>query len=171
MTGDEVERGPLMTPADIQAALDEVFDQAIVFHSFTDYMRDYEVITYSVADPTTGIKPAFDRYLFTNCVSATTTTTLDAEGWSRSLDDHLTTREAMNDAQDGYVWGVRWQCNYPGAEAVEESEAASEWTRQLGIRFVSTVWSANGHRIELLHSGLTVSRIDAGYAPFIATHD
>jgi hypothetical protein len=25
----------------MQAALDEVFDQAVVYHGFTDYMRDY----------------------------------------------------------------------------------------------------------------------------------
>jgi hypothetical protein len=41
----------LMNSEDIQRALDDVFDQAIVFHCFTDYMRDYEIITYSVADP------------------------------------------------------------------------------------------------------------------------
>ena len=41
----------LMNSEDIQRALDDVFDQAIVFHCFTDYMGDYEIITYSVADP------------------------------------------------------------------------------------------------------------------------
>jgi hypothetical protein len=29
--------------ADIQTAFDDVFDQAIVFHGFADYMRDYDV--------------------------------------------------------------------------------------------------------------------------------
>ena len=31
----------------IQAAFDDVFDQAIVFHGFADYMRDYEVFVYA----------------------------------------------------------------------------------------------------------------------------
>jgi hypothetical protein len=29
--------------AKIQAAFDDAFDQAIIFHGFADYMRDYEV--------------------------------------------------------------------------------------------------------------------------------
>jgi len=28
--------------SEIQAAFDDVFDQAIIFHGFADYMRDYE---------------------------------------------------------------------------------------------------------------------------------
>ena len=47
-----------MNSEQIHLALDNVFDQAIVFHSFTDYMRDYEVITLSVADPRSG-DPAY----------------------------------------------------------------------------------------------------------------
>jgi hypothetical protein len=43
---------------EIDAALQDVFDQAIVFHSYTDYMRDYEIVTFSVADPSTGIPPS-----------------------------------------------------------------------------------------------------------------
>ena len=31
--------------AALQSLLDEVFDQALVYHGFTDYMRDYEIIT------------------------------------------------------------------------------------------------------------------------------
>ena len=31
------------------------FDQALVFHGVTDYMRDYEVFIYATADPRTGI--------------------------------------------------------------------------------------------------------------------
>jgi hypothetical protein len=37
---------PIMWEVDIseiQAAFDDVFDQAVVFHGFADYMRDYDV--------------------------------------------------------------------------------------------------------------------------------
>jgi hypothetical protein len=34
-----------------------VLDQAIVFHGFADYMRDYEVFIYATSDPRTGIRP------------------------------------------------------------------------------------------------------------------
>ncbi|WFE38084.1 hypothetical protein [Micromonospora sp. WMMD998] len=34
----------------LDRALDEVFDQAVVYHAHTDYMRDYEVVLYATAD-------------------------------------------------------------------------------------------------------------------------
>jgi tRNA C32,U32 (ribose-2'-O)-methylase TrmJ len=40
----------------IAEAFDDVFDQAIVFHGFTDCIRDYDVIVYATADPRTGIE-------------------------------------------------------------------------------------------------------------------
>ena len=39
---------------EIQAALDDECDQAILFHGFADYMRDYEVFIYATADPCCG---------------------------------------------------------------------------------------------------------------------
>ncbi|WP_230462284.1 hypothetical protein [Micromonospora sp. CP22] len=50
--------------ATLKQALDDVFDQVLVYHGFTDYMRDYEVIVYATADPRSGIAPAYLRYLF-----------------------------------------------------------------------------------------------------------
>jgi len=38
----------------IQAAFYDVFDQAVLFHGFTDYMRDYDVFVYAAADPRAG---------------------------------------------------------------------------------------------------------------------
>lgn len=76
-----------MDRAAMQAALDEVFDQALVYHGYTDYMRDYELITYAVADPRTGIQPSYERYLFRYCVEVTITSTLTPETWRQSLDD------------------------------------------------------------------------------------
>lgn len=78
-----------MEAATLQQALDDIFDQAIVYHAFTDYLRDYEVIVHAVADPRTGIPPAYLRYLFRNCVQADVETAVGAEAWRRSLDDRL----------------------------------------------------------------------------------
>jgi len=72
----------------MQRAFDDVFDQALIFHGFTDYMRDYEVITYSTASPSTGIAPAFDRYLFQYCVQAKVSSSVSpatADLWSREV--------------------------------------------------------------------------------------
>ena len=46
----------------IQAAFDDVFDQAMMFHGFADYMRDHEVFIYATADPRTGTRPEHLRY-------------------------------------------------------------------------------------------------------------
>ncbi|WP_435796265.1 YxiG-like protein [Micromonospora chersina] len=35
--------------------LDDVFDQAVLYHAFTDYMRDYEAIVYVPAAPSTRV--------------------------------------------------------------------------------------------------------------------
>ena len=47
-------------------AFDDVFDQALVFHGITDYMRDYDVFVYATTDPRTGISR-------TTCVTASST--------------------------------------------------------------------------------------------------
>jgi hypothetical protein len=54
----------------IQEAFDDVFEQAVLFHGFTDYMRDYDVFVYVTADPRTGIRPEHLRYRFIHCVRA-----------------------------------------------------------------------------------------------------
>ncbi|MGC9671579.1 hypothetical protein ACNTMW_34190 [Planosporangium sp. 12N6] len=76
-----------MEIAQLRQALDDVFDQAVVYYAYTDYMRDYEVIVYATADPRTGIQPAHLRYLFKYCVEAETRTALRPETWRTSLDE------------------------------------------------------------------------------------
>jgi hypothetical protein len=156
--------------AQIQAALDDVFDQAIVFHAYTDYMRDYEIITYATADPRTGIAPAYDRYLFRYCVEAEAITALGPDIWSRSLDERLIEYDTGKDL-DGYVWGVRWQCLYPGAKIIPNSERAKRWSDELGLPFHEVRIETNGHNLTLVFADLHVTKAAAGYAPFIVDRD
>src|SRR5580658_2218683 len=102
-----------MDVAVLERALDDIFDQALMYHAFTDYMRDYEVIVYATADPRTGIAPAHLRYLFRYCVEARSRTTLPPDTWRSSLDERLIDH-AIGADLDGYVWGVKWQSLYPG---------------------------------------------------------
>src|SRR5689334_5876588 len=106
-----------MDGREIQAAFDEVFDQAIVFHGFADYMRDYDVFVYTTADPRTGIVPKHLRYRFKHCVRVSSTSALSPEVWMASLDDRLIDYEQGRDL-DGYVWGVKWQALFPGMRLV-----------------------------------------------------
>ena len=109
----------------LREAFDEVLDQAIVFHGFADYMRDYDIYIYATADPRTGIAPEHLRYRFTHCVRATVTTAVRRDVWAHSLDDELTDYDTWlgSGEPEGYVWGVKWQCLYPGMSLRPETDA------------------------------------------------
>lgn len=149
----------------IQAAFEDVFDQALVFHGFTDYMRDYEMVLQLSADPRTGIPTEFVRFVFVNCVQANVSTALTPEIWSHSLDERLIDYQSGSELE-GYVWGVKWQMLYPGFALVPSSETARSWSSKLGIPFHEAEVGTNGHNLNLVFSDLRVEKVTAGYAPF-----
>ncbi|MHA4813358.1 YxiG-like protein [Streptomyces aculeolatus] len=155
-----------MDAAVLAQMLDEIFDHAVVHHGYTNYMRDYEVIVYTAADPSTGVAPSHLRYLFRYCVEARCETSVSAEIWRVSLDDRLIDYET-GVGLDGYVWGVKWHSLYPGAELLPESEATRRWSTALGIDFHEVRIETNAHNVTLLFSDLQVSELPAGYAPFV----
>ena len=155
-----------MDTSEIQVAFDDAFHQAIVFHGFADYTRDYEVFIYTTDDPRTGIQPEHLRYRFTHCVRATVTTALSPEIWRRSLDERLVDYAQGRDL-DGYVWGVKWQALYPGMKLLPGSAEAERWSRVLGLPFHEAVIETNGQNISLVFSDLTVHTVDPGHAPFV----
>lgn len=164
---------PIMVPqndfvdaVEIAQALDEVFDQGIVYHGFADYMRDYDIFIYATADPRTGIKPEYLRYRFKYCVRATATTALPVEVWARSLDDRLTNYETGGD-MDGYVWGVCWQELYPGAKLQLDSDEAQAWSAHLDRPFYEAKIETNGHNLSLIFADLEVEPVEAGVTPFV----
>ncbi len=152
--------------AGMQRAIAHMLDRALVFHGYTSYMRDYEMLTYSSADPEPGSPPAFDRYLFRYCVEVAVTTTVAPETWRISLDDRLIDYHGGADL-DGYVWGVKWQELYPGARLVPASARAASWSEAIGIAFHEAIVEGNGHKIELVFSELEVTPVQPGYAPFV----
>ncbi|MDT0529157.1 hypothetical protein RM555_09150 [Micromonospora sp. DSM 115977] len=159
-----------MEIAELRRALDDVFDQAVVYHAYTNYMRDYEVIVYVTADPRTGIQPVHFRYLFKHCVQAEASTALSPDTWRNSLDERLTDPHIGPDL-DGYVWAVRWQALYPGAQLVAESQRAHEWAGHIGIDFHKVRIEMNGHNLNLIFSELEVSEVPLGYAPYLVAED
>ncbi|WP_207568171.1 YxiG-like protein [Plantibacter elymi (nom. nud.)] len=152
-----------MEISEMQAAFDDAFDQAVVFHGFTEYMRDYEMIVQIVAAPSTGIPMRSLRYLFVNCVQADVSTVLPPDLWARSLDDRLL---ELGSDLDGYVWGVREQGLYPGFELMPDSEIARSWSTSVGIPFHELRLMSNAHDISLVFSDLRVTELAPGYAPF-----
>jgi len=159
-----------MDTAQLRQALDDVFDQAVVYHAYTDYMRDYEVIVYATSDSRTGIPPAHLRYLFKYCVQADTRTTLRPETWRVSLDDRLTDARIGPDL-DGYVWAVRWQALYPGARLITDSARARDWAERIGIDFHEICFEMNGQYLTLIFHDLEVTDAPIGYTPYTITAD
>jgi hypothetical protein len=151
--------------SEIQHLLDEVSDQAVMYHAFVDYMRDYEVIVYRKTDPRSGIPTVYLRYLFKTCVQATVETALAPSTWATSLDERLV-ESRTGKGLDGYVWGVRWQELYPGGRVVSESPKATEWSAALGLAFHEVELKTNAHRISLIFSELEATEIDESYRPF-----
>jgi hypothetical protein len=166
LAGPWVRDHPGMDTTEIQSAFDDVFDQAVIFHGFADYMRDYEVFIYATADPRTSIRPEHLRYRFKHCVRAMAATALSTQIWKRSLDERLVDYERGREL-DGYVWGVKWQVLYPGMKLVHGSADAARWSHELGIPFHEAAIETNGHNISLIFSDLAVDTVDAGYAPFV----
>jgi hypothetical protein len=153
-----------MDPAQLQQALDDTFDQALLRHGFVDYMRDYELIIHATADPSTGIEPTELRYLFRYCVQANCTTTVPASTWKDSLDDRLINYDTGADL-DGYVWGVSWQCLYPGATLITDSSTARQWATAVGIDFHEVRIQTNAHHLTLIFSDLQVQQLPARSQP------
>jgi hypothetical protein len=160
------DRNPVVDSAELQLLLDDIFDQGLVFHGFTDYMRDYELIAYCTADPRTGIRPTHRRYLFKYCVQALIGTAVPEEVWADSLDEELVEPAVPTLDSTGYVWGVRWQMLYPGPKVVEDLEPARRWSAALAIDFHEVDIFTNGHNINLVFSDLQVTEVDEGYSPF-----
>ena len=100
---------------DIKRALDEVFDQAVVFDGFVDYMRDYDVYIHATANPRTGIAPERFLYRFTHCVHSTVTAAVRRDVWPRSLGDQFTDHKEWlrSGAPQGFVLGVSGRATTP----------------------------------------------------------
>jgi hypothetical protein len=154
--------------AAIGALLDEVSDQAIVFHGFTDYTRDYEVVFYRVADPAAGVDPGLVRFLFKHCVVAEVETTVSPKVWRESLDERLVDSRSGLDLP-GHAWAVKWHGNHPGVTAVYGSERAQEWVEQVGVPFSEVTIETDAHRITLVFSELVVIENPGEYVPYRLT--
>ncbi|MET9840388.1 hypothetical protein ABZZ01_21750 [Streptomyces virginiae] len=152
-----------MDTAELQRTLNEHIEALVVHHGYTTYMRDYEVIINVWNGPESP--STYVRYLFRYCVEARCETFLPMETWQASLDDRLLDRD--NESGPGeYVWGANYHELY-GAELRPKSEAASRWSKAVGIDFHEVHIETNAHDLTLLFSDLEVSEVPVGYAPFI----
>lgn len=160
-----------MNQTELVEALDELFDRQLLFHGFTDYMRDYELFVYETVDPRSGHVPRHRRFLFRICPEVAVGSRVPPETWARSLGDDLVAASHVSMDSTGYIWGVRGQEIYPGASLVQGSERARTWTERVGIPFFEARIEANAHVISLVFSALSVEDVAAGHCPYCVSED
>lgn len=157
-----------MERADLDSVLAQLFDRELLFHGFTPYMRDYELVVYESVDPNPkyGLVPRHLRFLFRYCTEAAVHSRVRPDVWARSFSDDLLASRHVSRESTGYVWGVEAQEIYPGATAVQDSERARYWTDQVGIAFHEVHIEANAQTIALVFAEVTVEQVASGYTPF-----
>ncbi len=156
-----------MTEPELNAILGELLDRQLLFHGYTSFMRDYDLIIYEAVDPASGLSPRHRRFRFRFCTEATVRSRVRPDVWSRSLSDDLVEEDSVTRDSAGYVWGVRGQELYPGGTIVRDSERARYWRGQVGIPFWEVQIEANAHEIRLVFSDANVEDLDPGYAPLV----
>jgi hypothetical protein len=145
--------------------LEKMFDNYLVFHGYTSYMRDYEMIVLQAGEEISG-KKEYLRFLFRFCVTGAVKSTLGPHVWRTSTDDSLLDIEYAELNSSGYVWGVKNQEIYPGARLIPGSPTAARWSDDLGIEFHEVEIVANAQSINLVFADLAVDEIGEGYSPF-----
>ena len=131
-------------------AREDFLDAALLRHGFVDYMRDYELIVSGRDGP-----PHTDvhRYLFVGCVEAHCETTVRPSTFVASLADKFVYAGPDYPEQeepDGYIWGVRWSCLYPGLTYREDGARGRLWSERLGRPMHEVEIETNAFRLTLV---------------------
>ncbi len=155
-----------MDELEIEAALQTVFDDGLIYQGHVDYLRDYEMYFYRASHDYNKIPHQVLRYLFKYCVDVSVTTSLSPQTWKTSLDDKYLGDPALVDPIEGWFWGTRYADVYPGGSVVKDSEKAAQWTRDVGISFHEVLLRAPPIEVRIVFSELIVTHGEPGTTPF-----
>jgi hypothetical protein len=155
-----------MDQEDLAAHLQEMTDNLLIYHGFTPYMRDYELIVLQPASPASGMDTRFLMFLFRSCTEVLVRSLIGPQTWSKSMNDELLRPQQVAAGTSGYVWGVRGQELYPGPKIVENSRMARSWSQRVGTEFHEVEVKANAQQINLVFTNLSVEEVSPGYTPF-----
>ena len=151
---DKLQAGPL-------------FDNAVISHGFTPYLRDYDVV-FNVASQVPGGTASYVsgqwRYRFTHCVAAEITTNVADKIWRDSWTDEFTDFERWKQAgePEGFLWGVCWSNAYPGLSYIENSQAAKRWAERLGRPMHEVTIETNSQILRLIFHDVEIREIARG---------
>jgi hypothetical protein len=146
---------------------DLLFDNVIVEHHFTPYLRDYNVIIDVPAARPDGRGSYIEgryRYRFTHCPVVQVTTAVRDDVWRESWSDLFTDCGAWERAgmPEGYVWGGCFSVAYPGLTYVEDSHLARDWSARFGYPMHEVRIETNGHNLSIVFHDVDVRKIAQG---------
>lgn len=141
----------------------ELFDNALLYHNYARYMRDYNLIVdYHIGPAAKGVY----KFVFEYCVECHVQTNVRPDVYRKSLDDQLTNYELGKDL-NGFVWGTGWSTLYPGWKLIEDSPQSIVWTNAIGITFFEISIETEAYSINLIFHSLRVEKLADANDPAI----
>jgi hypothetical protein len=136
----------------------------IVRHGYTDYMRDYEIISANYD----GIyQRGYNLHQFVGCVSASVTTQVPADIYKRSLPDEFVRagpRHPNEIEPEGFIWGVRFSTSLCGIEVMDDEEVG-RWRNLLKLPLHKALVRTEVFDLELIFSELRFAVLPKNYSP------
>lgn len=139
----------------------DLSDNAVRSHGFTDYHRDYQIVAeLGIGDEL----PGKFVFLFRGCVEVEYKLTLPENGFS--VDDVFIDYEQWEAAgsPEGYVWGVKWACAYPGWKYVLDSGRAAVWAEKFKAEMHEVLIETNAFALRLIFHDLAVRESEESVA-------
>jgi hypothetical protein len=132
----------------------DLFDNSILRHGFTAYMRDYQIVAEIFYGENRGVY----SYLFRGCVEAHYESSIPEGAFL--MDDALLDleRARAEDAPAGFVWGVNSAEAYPGWTYVAGAGRAAVWSKKTGLPMHEVVIETNVYKLSLVFHDLVVEK-------------
>jgi hypothetical protein len=132
----------------------DLFDNSILRHGFTAYMRDYEIVAKLFHGEDQGVY----AYLFRGCVEARYESSIPDGAFL--MDDSLVFGESQSEGQPvGFWWAVNSAEVYPGWTYVAGSERALIWSKKIGLSMHEVMIETNVYKLSLVFNSLAVERL------------
>lgn len=143
----------------------DIADNALLFHSYKQYMRDYELIVGVYVGPA---EEGVYSYLFKYCVESHVVTAVSSANYKKSLDERLIDLDSGKDL-NGFVWGANWSTLSPGWTLNTSSKDVISWQERIGLEFHEMEIGTEAYSIKLIFSSIEVKRISDDSNPSVLT--
>ena len=156
-----------MQPSEkFRQAADLMFDNWVIRHGPTEYVRDYDVTVAVVAAKPDGdgsYVQGHHRIRFSHCPTAAMEMRLAPAVWRQSWTDDMIEWDAWRAAgePEGFVW-AQGAIAYPGLSYVEDSADALDWSHRLGHPMHELLLETNAYRLRLVFHDLDLVQIARG---------